>query len=526
MCLYCKHMKPNVRIKRINGKEYWYEDTPYYDNEKKQIRYHSRYLGKNVNGVPLKVRTEGSETERHSAPRAAHTYGHLLPLQAIIQDLHLDDYLKKTATESDAQSILALALNRVVRPMAMHGIQTWYEETTLILDHPELHLTSQHISELLSEIGDSGIPERFMEELVRASGTQSTFIYDITSLSGYSQLIDLLEYGYNRDGVDLPQLNLSLVLDKEKGIPVMYDIYPGSIVDVSTLKNTIKKIGSMGVDQYTLVLDRGFFSEGNLTELLSEKLSFVIPAATALKEIKELLTESQRDLTDPQYLKKFHKNPMFVKPVTFSLNGAMVNGFCYYDPKREQDERNLLYLRLYDLKVNLESVHIPKWRKPEDRFKELAGKLSNFFAWTVEGDKFVVSIKTNAVTQRLNRMGNQIIFSTGNLDWMECLSCYRERDAVEKAFRAMKNDLLTLPLNARKESTVRGFLFVNFISLIIRMRLLRLMKEADLLEDFTADILLLELSKIKKIQLANGDIIVSEITKKQRTILEALHLCA
>jgi transposase len=519
-------MKSNVRIKRINGKEYWYEDTPYYNNEKKQIRYHSRYLGKNVHGVPLKVRTDVSETERHSAPRTAHTYGHLIPLQAIIQDLHLDEYLKGTATEPDKQSILALALNRVVRPMAMHNIQTWYEETSLILDHSDLPLTSQNISELLSEIGESGIPEQFMGELIRASGTQSTFIYDITSLSGYSPLINLLEYGYNRDGLDLPQLNLSLVLDKEKGIPVMYDIYPGSIVDVTTLKNTIQKIRSLGIDHYTLVLDRGFFSQGNLEELLGENLSFIIPAATSLKEIKELLTEVQRDLTDPQYLKKYHKSPLFVKPVTFSLHDMKVNGFCYYDPKREQDERNLLYLRLHDMKAKLESVRVPRWRKPEDLFKELTGNLMNFFTWSVDVNRFVVSIKTNAVTQRLNRMGNQIIFSTGNLDWKECLSCYRERDAVEKAFRIIKNDLLTLPLNARKESSVRGFLFINFISLIIRLRLLRLMKESDLIKEFTVDGLLLELSKIKKIQLANGEIIVSEITKKQRTILDALHLCA
>jgi len=526
MCLYCKHMKPNVRIKRINGKEYWYEDTPYYDNEKKQIRYHSRYLGKNVNGVPLKVRTDVSETERHSAPRTAHTYGHLIPLQAIIQDLHLDEYLKGTATEPDKHAILALALNRVVRPTAMHNIQTWYEETSLILDHPELPLTSQNVSELLSGIGESGIPEQFMGELIRASGTQSTFIYDITSLSGYSQLINLLEYGYNRDGLDLPQLNLSLVLDKEKGIPVMYDIYPGSIVDVNTLKNTIQKIRSLGIDHYTLVLDRGFFSQGNLEELLGENLSFIIPAATSLKEIKELLMEVQRDLTDPQYLKKYHKSPLFVKPVTFSLQDMKVNGFCYYDPKREQDERNLLYLRLHDMKAKLESVRVPRWRKHEDLFKELTGKLMNFFTWSVDVDRFVVSIKTNAVTQRLNHIGNQIIFSTGNLDWKECLSCYRERDAVEKAFRIIKNDLLTLPLNARKESSVRGFLFINFISLIIRLRLLRLMKESDPIKEFTVDGLLLELSKIKKIQLVNGEIIVSEITKKQRTILDALHLCA
>jgi len=40
-------MKSTIRIKTINGKEYWYEDIPYYDKEKKQIRHRSKYLGKN-----------------------------------------------------------------------------------------------------------------------------------------------------------------------------------------------------------------------------------------------------------------------------------------------------------------------------------------------------------------------------------------------------------------------------------------------------------------------------------------------
>ena len=77
--------------------------------------------------------------------------------------------------------------------------------------------------------------------MIGSVGTKSTFIYDITSLSSYSKLINLLEYGYSRDP-DLPQLNLSLIVDKRMGIPVMYDIYSESIVDVSTLKNTMKKV--------------------------------------------------------------------------------------------------------------------------------------------------------------------------------------------------------------------------------------------------------------------------------------------
>ena len=57
MCLN-NYMKSFTRIKNIHGQEYLYEITPYYDKEKKQIRQKSKYLGKNINGVPVKVRSK------------------------------------------------------------------------------------------------------------------------------------------------------------------------------------------------------------------------------------------------------------------------------------------------------------------------------------------------------------------------------------------------------------------------------------------------------------------------------------
>jgi transposase len=44
------------------------------------------------------------------------------------------------------------------------------------------------------------------------AGENETLLFDITSLSSASRNIDWLEWGYNRDGLDLPQVNLGLVL--------------------------------------------------------------------------------------------------------------------------------------------------------------------------------------------------------------------------------------------------------------------------------------------------------------------------
>jgi transposase len=524
-------MKSKIRLKKINEKEYWYEDIPYYDKEKKQIRHHSRYLGKNMNGKPVKIRevmnTDTGSFLLPSRSMTSYGYGELLPVLKIIKDLHIDRYLGDVLNEQQRNMVLTMSISRMVRPTALHTLKTWYEGSFLSSLYPELPLSSQNISDLLEKTGESSIPSAFMGKLLQGVKTKSTLLYDCTSFSSYSTLIDLLEYGYNRDDMDLPQVNLSMIVDKKRGIPVMYDVYPGSIVDVTTLKNTIKKVEAFGVKDYTLILDRGFFSQGNLEELLDGHLSFIIPASLSLKEVKELLSSAQKDIENPRYLQKYNKNPLFVKPVTLILDTGTVYGYCYYDQKNEQSERQLFYIRLYEVKEKLEKPQIPRWRKPESVFKERSGDMAKYYHWRmIEGRRFKITIRKNAVTQRVNRMGKFFLFYSGRRDWMDCLIMYREKDLIEQGFKRLKQDLRALPLNTQKDSTTKGFLFICFISLLIRMRLIRQMKKTGLIKEYTVEKLLMELEKMKKIRIANGDMITTEITKKQKYIFEQLNLCA
>jgi transposase len=88
------------------------------------------------------------------------------------------------------------------------------------------------------------------------------------------------------------------------------------------------------------------------------------------------------------------------------------------------------------------------------------------------------------------------------------------------------DDLETLPLNVQREDTVKGYLFMVFISLIIRMRLQMIRKVTGLAKQSSVEKLLLELEKIKLFELNQGDIMQSEVSKKNRGILEALNICA
>jgi transposase len=512
-------MKPFTRVKVIKGQEYLYEVTPYRDEENK-LRQKVKYLGKNVNGVPVKVRSQ------QQPPKRVLSYGEFLPLQHITHELQLDFHLDKLFSPAQTWSLLTMAMSQVIRPRALNHINSWYEGTILSEDHPDLPLSSQSISNLLAKIGETTIHHEFAHELIQMTDPHRTLVYDITSLSSHSQLINFLEYGYNRDNLDLPQINLAMMVDPAKGIPLMYDLYPGSIVDVSTIKNTIAKMQSQGIKDCTLVMDRGFFSTVNVENLAENNYSFIIPAPLSLKTAKQAISSIHAAIEDPNNLKLYQDEPIFVAPVSLKIGTVTLHGYAYYDQRREQDERRKFYRRLYDIAEKLRGITLRPWMNPTDVVKETARNYTPFLEWKVIENLFEVSIRKNAVSQRVNRMGLFILLFKGSFEWDECLALYRCKDVVEKAFSMLKNDIEALPLNVRKDSTVSGYLFVCYLSLILRMRLLRLLKESGLNRKYSIEGLLTELEKLRLMILPDGTKIPTEVTKRQRDIITALSLCA
>ena len=100
------------------------------------------------------------------------------------------------------------------------------------------------------------------------------------------------------------------------------------------------------------------------------------------------------------------------------------------------------------------------------------------------------------------------------------LTQYRKRDSVEKLFLSSKSFLGADPLRVHGMETLKGHMFVNIVSLVIRSWLLAEMKKTDLAERYSIEKMLLELHKLRKVRLQNGREITTEITRKQREILE------
>ena len=102
------------------------------------------------------------------------------------------------------------------------------------------------------------------------------------------------------------------------------------------------------------------------------------------------------------------------------------------------------------------------------------------------------------------------------------LSIAHHKDVVEKGFDTMKNEIDIMPANVRKDSTMKGYLFICFLSLILRMRLMKLMREASLSSKYSIEALVTELEKNRVMILPDGTQIVTEHTKKQKEIFKGL----
>jgi len=217
-------MKSYIRTKIINGIEYTYEITKYYDSEKKTVRKKSKYLSKKIEGVVKKV--------REKRVKEVFFYGEFLPTLKILSDYRLDEFLLKNLRNKQAESVIAIILARLLKGLSLNHVEDWCEGTWLFYQNGALPLSSFSVSRLLSDIVEKRLHDKLACHLINKLRSKRAILYDITLVSSYNELIRLLEWGYNRDNTDLPQINLCVILDKEKGILLSYKIYSGSINDI------------------------------------------------------------------------------------------------------------------------------------------------------------------------------------------------------------------------------------------------------------------------------------------------------
>jgi transposase len=498
---------------KIRGKIYVYEAEGYWDPQKKQARQRRRYLG---------VWDEESGTikprEAERTVRITKEYGAGYLLKWISEELKLGRKLEQSFGD-DGKAILALAIAKVLRPVALKNISHIMEDSMVSeLCRADTDFSSQWISDLLTRISKDELGNRkFCSSLIEKD--EDALIYDITSLSSVSKNINWLEYGDDYRKLDTPQVNLGIVYSIDRKIPIYHKVFPGSINDVSTLKNLLSEVKILGIKKGIYILDRGFFSESNIIEMLNEGVDFIIPLPFSTKIGMDYLSDTNLNIESPENARRFNKKIYYVIKKDVNIGCKKLNAYVLFNTERKADEVNSFYNRLIDIENILEGKMF--YGDPIRQFEKIAGTFKNYFDCSVENRRVHLKRRPEAIAQAVNRMGKMILLSSLDMPWDEVLSLYRERDAIEKLYNELKNDLDIIPLRVRNNETLKGLTLVYFVAMIIRSILLQKARKAKLLEKDSIESLLMEMGKLRAVQIGNTWKL-TEISKRQRIIMEKL----
>ena len=500
---------------KVKGKTYAYEAESYWDPEKKQPRQRRRYLGV--------VDEDGKIIEKNFQRdiKSAKDYGPSYLLDKLAKEIGLRKKLAD-AFGTQGEEILALAMAKVIQPGSLRDLHRVIEDSFL----PELcslqgEYTSQRMSRLIEDLGSKeAATASFYASLVRPK--EEALVYDITSLSSYSRNLEWLEYGYNRDGMDLPQVNLGLVVSLESRMPLLLKLFPGSVTDVVTLRNLAEEARSIGIAECLFILDRGFYSEGNIELLKQAKIDFVMPLPFGRKVGKGLISETNASIADAENARILKDEIYHVVEEELEIAGSKLKGFVFFSKKREFEEHQSFYRHLLDIEQVLEGTKVCRG-DPLRHFQDAAAGFANYFECTVEDRVLHLRRRQNAIAQAENRFGKMILLSSRAASWDDVLSLYRQRDEAEKQFDQLKNELELLPLRIRSTVSLRGLLFIFFVALLLRMHLLNRAREAGLLARQSVDDILFEMAKLRAVS-TGGRWMLTEVPKKARTALEKMRI--
>ena len=461
-----------IRYKTLGDKRYAYEVTSYWDTELKQSRNKSKYLGavdNNTNEI----------TQFIKKPREVETllldFGNGYFLNQFIKNSEFYPALEKSLFDYMPE-LLPLMAYKISTQSAMRNCQDWLNGNVLQVLHKDTNLISQRISDILNTLGREDVQRKFFKEYLQIVGTvKKSVIIDATCMP--TEINHQFNSWGKSDGGLKSQFKLLCVVDQNTKLPLFYRFLPGNMTDISTLQTTIAELSAMGIENNSVLLDSGYFSESNLNDLYTNSIHFItrIPNGRAIFKNNVKIHASTLDNVENIYL--CGERTIFIKKLKIDLYGKRAYLYLLLDPvKKAKDVQELMY------------------------------EYSNLQRKTIK-DK-------ESYNNDLISCGIIGLISSKSIATKEILSCYYLRQSVEQVFGFLKDDLGLLPIRQHNDATVRGYLFLQFIALIIYIKI-----REKLEQKYTVEKILMILSGLK-CKVFTNQVIPAELTKEQKLILK------
>ena len=367
-------------------------------------------------------------------------------------------------------------------------------------------------------------------------GSNVYYALDSTSVSTYARHLTQAQYGHNKDGDNLKQINILMMVNQETGLPVYYRTYDGDVPDVSTVMHTLRDTVRLGVNRQAIaVCDRGYSSIINMHRFYQSEASFVMNMRTSFRLARNFIIDYRQELEGPDsYIPVIGQHAVSTTttwkyPVNFNTDCAKrrprlkadLHVHIFFDENIRHERKQLMTKALACVrnKVLTQETLTSSEKCLVERFL------------IIEKDKKenILSVKTDTakLAEYLFTAGYRVLVSDCVTSAVEAHRAYQMRNSVEEAFAVMKQDIGGRRFGTSTDSTTEGKIFTVFIAasigLMFKTRISQC-KTKGMQIPFEGDrAIMTKLCGIKATLWEDG-MYYTEVTGKKRELLEALDI--
>ena len=448
-----------LEVKKFSNGYYVYRSTTYWDKELKKRRKKSVYIGKlDINKGLIESQKTVISNKR---VRSIWEYGNSALLNFAMQDLVP---LLQTAFGEMWEEVYALALTRITGYVPLKRANLAWEKLYPISGITP-SMSPMALSKVLKKVGINRKGQNLVFKGL--SSEDKHLVYDLSAIFTRSEAINFAEKGYNKEHFHIPQVNFALFCTANDNLPTMVRILPGSVRDIKSLALSIQEIG---VENKTLILDRGFYSQGSIKTLNEHKLNFIIPTKRNSTLYNEQISLSEH----------FFYHERLIKCGTEKHGENIL--YLFEDSEMKKEEEYTLYKRHDENKINI-----------------------------------------GVFNKSLEKAGKILLVSNVDLTPEDVFLMYKKRDTVEKHYDTYKNMLEADKLYLQDNESLFGHLFVSFLSLYGYVKIQNCIKKADLTSKYSPRDLIEQFRKVYIMDL-DGQMILTEVPKKIEEMEKKLNL--
>ncbi|MFH0968100.1 MAG: hypothetical protein V1862_10505 [Methanobacteriota archaeon] len=501
-------MKPFTRTKVIKGIEYLYEVTPYLDPDSGKWKQRNRYLGKNVNGLPVRK-------ERPSKREKVSDLGQYIPAFWAVRKYQILEALLSVCCPHEASMLVVLAINRLIQPCPPSNLSTWLAGTSIPKLFSCSSLETDEIYHLLQKVSDEPVARMFTRMFSNINElSDERILMTIQSPASSRSFIrhsegSSIENHFGREFV------MRIQYDRKTNILAGFEVFP---LQQCIIEDSITQVISGRIPSGIIVSHWDYLSPSVLSHLVRSECSFIIRPEISFRPVASQIATPGEHLDHPANIRYYRGHACYIRPFSPFIGGKPIQGYILNNIRKEQFDRVRFFKHLKNVRVLIDEIGADAI-VTEEVLADISGPFRNFFSIHDTKAGQIVKRNEEAISRTIASFGKDCVLFHGDFSWEESFNLADMRGEFEEKMtifiRQFEQDYAGLHLDRIR----RGVFFISFLTLLIRNLVENRLQSAKIKNISSFEALIAELTPIHVVCSPHRGIVPEKLRRQQKTIL-------